>query len=190
MWQAIMGNASISPRRLIEISRKVSTAQEQGLLYFYRCDSTGALLALLSRHLRNPRDWKVILNMNLAPYFARSNDKTSYQILRQPPWSSQGIGHPTQAFNKQRYWHTCGRQWWIITSMRPWDPCGRGIKYPTHLQIEWWCMCKYYCTQRKSTMTSWNGNIFGVTGHLCGSFTGDPYKGQWCGALMFSLVGS
>ena len=31
------------------------------------------------------------------------------------------------------------------------------------------------------TMTSWNGKIFRVTGHLC-------HKGQWRGALMFSLI--
>ena len=31
-----------------------------------------------------------------------------------------------------------------------------------------------------------NGNIFRVTGHLCGEFTGD--KGQWRGALMLSLI--
>ena len=36
------------------------------------------------------------------------------------------------------------------------------------------------------TMTSSNGNIFRVTGHLCGEFTG--YKGQWFGALIFSLI--
>ena len=32
-------------------------------------------------------------------------------------------------------------------------------------------------------MTSANGTIFRVTGHLCGEFTG-----QWRGALMFSLI--
>ena len=39
-------------------------------------------------------------------------------------------------------------------------------------------------------MTSWNGNIFRVTGHLCGKFTpvNSPHKGQWRGALMFSLI--
>ena len=40
-------------------------------------------------------------------------------------------------------------------------------------------------------MTSSNGNIFRVTGHLCGEFTGRrwiPRKGQWRGALMFSLI--
>ena len=39
-------------------------------------------------------------------------------------------------------------------------------------------------------MTSSNGNIFCVTGHLCGEFTGPRWilhKGQWRGSLMFSL---
>ena len=35
------------------------------------------------------------------------------------------------------------------------------------------------------TMTSSNGNNFSVTGPLCGEF---PNKGQWCGALMLSLI--
>ena len=35
-------------------------------------------------------------------------------------------------------------------------------------------------------MTSSNGNIFRVTGHLCEEFT--PHKGQWRGALLFSLI--
>ena len=34
-------------------------------------------------------------------------------------------------------------------------------------------------------MTSSNGNIFRVTGHLCGEFT---VPGQWRGALIFSLI--
>ena len=42
-------------------------------------------------------------------------------------------------------------------------------------------------------MTSSNGNIFRVTGHLCGEFTGHrwiphTHKGQWRGALMFSFI--
>ena len=44
----------------------------------------------------------------------------------------------------------------------------------------------------KHMMTSSNGNIFHVTGPLCGEFTGDrlnsPQKGQWRGALIFSLI--
>ena len=35
-------------------------------------------------------------------------------------------------------------------------------------------------------MTSSNGNIFRVTGHLCHRWI--PRKGQWRGALMFSLI--
>ena len=41
-------------------------------------------------------------------------------------------------------------------------------------------------------MTSSHGNIFRVTGHLCGEFTSSRWiprkKGQWRGALMFSLI--
>ena len=41
-------------------------------------------------------------------------------------------------------------------------------------------------------LTSWNGNIFHVTGHLCGEFTGHRWiplhKGQWRWALMCSLI--
>ena len=36
-------------------------------------------------------------------------------------------------------------------------------------------------------MMSSNGNIFRVTGHLCGELN-SPHKGQWRGALMFSLI--
>ena len=36
-------------------------------------------------------------------------------------------------------------------------------------------------------MTSSKGNLFRVTGHLCGEFTGH-HKGQWRRALMFSLI--
>ena len=37
--------------------------------------------------------------------------------------------------------------------------------------------------------TSSSGNIFRVTGHLCGEFTSEfPHKRQWRGALMFSLI--
>ena len=41
-------------------------------------------------------------------------------------------------------------------------------------------------------MTLSNGNIFRVTGHLCGKIhrspVNSPHKGQWRGALMFSLI--
>ena len=41
-------------------------------------------------------------------------------------------------------------------------------------------------------MTSSNGNIFRITGHLCRGIhrspVNSPHKGQWRGALMFSLI--
>ena len=41
-------------------------------------------------------------------------------------------------------------------------------------------------------MTSSNGNLFCITGHLCGQFIGDRWipstNGQWRGALMSSLI--
>ena len=39
-------------------------------------------------------------------------------------------------------------------------------------------------------MTSSNGNLFRVTGHLCGDRgpVNSPHKGQWRGALMFTLI--
>ena len=48
---------------------------------------------------------------------------------------------------------------------------------------------------RKAGMMTWsNGNIFHVTGPLWGESPGNPldcpHKGQWRGALMFSLVGA
>ena len=36
-------------------------------------------------------------------------------------------------------------------------------------------------------MTSSNGNVCSVTGHLCGNSPA-PHKGQWRGVLMFSLI--
>ena len=47
-------------------------------------------------------------------------------------------------------------------------------------------------TQLQYMMTSSNGNIFRITGYLCGEFTGSRQiprtKGQRRGALMFSLI--
>ena len=44
-------------------------------------------------------------------------------------------------------------------------------------------------TEINNMMTSSNGNIFRVTGHLCGrSPVNSLHKGQWRGALMFSLI--
>ena len=47
---------------------------------------------------------------------------------------------------------------------------------------------RVYLQPVTSMMTSSNGNIFRVTGQLCGSPVNSPHKGQWRGALMFSLI--
>ena len=62
-----------------------------------------------------------------------------------------------------------------------------------HQQAHCWRKSCSKCPTRSSTrmMTSLDGNIFRVTGHLCGEFIGHrwiPHKGQWRGALMFSLI--
>ena len=51
-----------------------------------------------------------------------------------------------------------------------------------------WCHCNDL-TYYGFMMTSSNGNIFSVTGPLCGnSPLNSDHKGQWCRALMFSLI--
>ena len=57
----------------------------------------------------------------------------------------------------------------------------------------WWPWIESTFSLGYSMMTSSNRNIFRVTGHLCGEFThrspvNFPHKGQWSGALMFSLI--
>ena len=49
---------------------------------------------------------------------------------------------------------------------------------------------QYSKDSRISMMTSSNGNIFRVPGHLCGEFIGHRWihKGQWRGALVYSLI--
>ena len=77
--------------------------------------------------------------------------------------------------------------WSWITS--PYSPV---ITVYTHM---WRCVMVswllYYILSH-SMMTSSNGNIFRVTGPLGGEFAGrqwiPPHKGQWCGALIFSLI--
>ena len=55
-----------------------------------------------------------------------------------------------------------------------------------------WCHTVSQIFGSGNMMTSSNGNIFRVTGHLCGEFTGDQWipraNGQWRGALIFSLT--
>ena len=49
-------------------------------------------------------------------------------------------------------------------------------------------MSKEMMWRKASMITSSNGNIFRVTGPLCGEITGTENEGQWRGALMFSLI--
>ena len=60
------------------------------------------------------------------------------------------------------------------------------------------CCCLSVGRLARAMLTALNRNIFRVTGHLCGEFTGprwlpripvnSPHKGQWRGALMFFLI--
>ena len=56
----------------------------------------------------------------------------------------------------------------------------------------WWFEKRRNFHVESLMMTSSNGKKFRVTGPLCGEFTGhrwiSPQKGQWRGALMFSLI--
>ena len=55
--------------------------------------------------------------------------------------------------------------------------------------LNWLCLISHNWKPFKNMMTSSNGMTSRVTGPLCGEFTGDStHKGQWRGALMFSLI--
>ena len=78
------------------------------------------------------------------------------------------------------------------------------LEAPSQHLDQCWFMIKMFCgihirtisqeviSSMSSMMASSNGNIFRVTGPLCGEFTGhrwiQPHKGQWRGALMFYLI--
>ena len=56
---------------------------------------------------------------------------------------------------------------------------------------QWMCVIWFSWKILQTIMTSSNGNIFRVTGHLCGespSTVNSPHKGQWRGALMYSSI--
>ena len=98
---------------------------------------------------------------------------------------------------RHRPWETLNR--YRVSGKRnvnKYQPC---ISFITTISVtlQWRHMSvKAYQTTGNSIvimMTSSNGKIFRVTGHLCGEFTGNipgefPDKGQWRGALMFSLI--
>ena len=66
-------------------------------------------------------------------------------------------------------------------------------RFEMHLETLFECLNQSTNISKSTNMmTSSNGNIFRVTGHLCGEFhrspVNFPHKGQWRGALMFSLI--
>ena len=106
--------------------------------------------------------------------------------------------------------------WWSETPSRPlWRHCNEPVEYIAllgsvldHQQAQY-CPESYFLFLvylpfsdsisplvdriKSFMMTSWNGNIFRVTGYLCGrgihrSPVNSPHKGQWRGALIFSLI--
>ena len=85
---------------------------------------------------------------------------------------------------------SCWSNWQIVVGS------GKGLATNRRQDVTWtkddlihWCLFSLPrdidVIQVAYMMTSSNGNIFRVTGHLRGN---SPYKGQWRGALMFSLI--
>ena len=112
--------------------------------------------------------------------------------------------------NRRLNWKLWGEVWSLRESLRSWES-----EYPELTSNEiFQCTClkdsksrvtMAVCLPHVATtmvlwhtqislrmMTSSNGNIFRVTGPLCGEFAGHRWipltKGQWRGALMFSLI--
>ena len=78
------------------------------------------------------------------------------------------------------FWRGVGGEGAITFLRRNWGDCF--AKLPPRWGCGWVISPIYM-------MTSSNGNIFRVTGHLCGEVTGEfPAQSQWRGALMFSLI--
>ena len=82
------------------------------------------------------------------------------------------------------------RSWSLTqaTSQPTNQPTNASISIFVHIAL---CVILHYFLSL-AIMTSSNGNIFRVTGHLCGGIprlpVNSPHKGQWRGALMFSLL--
>ena len=96
------------------------------------------------------------------------------------PWNHNKIVlyFPLSSFSRQ----LCLYNSWSIVLPNLCFRNHKEIRYVYHKT----CTCVY-----EIMMTSSRGNIFRVTGHLCGEFTDHrwiPHKGQWLGALMFSLI--
>ena len=85
-------------------------------------------------------------------------------------------------------WKYYLRYWPFVRGIH-WSPASQRASDAENVYI-WWHHHAIGITLT-IMMTSSNGDIFRVTGHLCGEFTGPgefPHKGQWRGALKFSFI--
>ena len=81
--------------------------------------------------------------------------------------------------------------WNLNKKISEWYYIAGSLRYDSQNYLSMTIICMYRLNKYKNMMTSSNGNIFRVTGPLCGEFTGPgeiPAQGQWRGALMFSLT--
>ena len=81
----------------------------------------------------------------------------------------------------------CLYQYWPVTNEILWHSTAGDFTRKTQDIHPW-----YEFAYSRLMMTSLHRNIFRVTGHLCGEIhrspVNSPHKGQWRGALMFSLI--
>ena len=115
-------------------------------------------------------------------------------------WASIDIamqGAGVQTFNLNLYWHSYARgpgmshYWYSL-----FYATSQGLNGHTIIIFDFeYCRldpAKHHAvlnTSLMAMMASSNGNIFRVTGPLCGEFTGhSSHKGQWRGTLVFSLI--
>ena len=88
---------------------------------------------------------------------------------------------------------------WAIRNKRRWNFNRNSTFFIKTMHFKMLTNCRPFCISLNVFMvTSSNGNIFRVTGPLCGEFTGHrlihrsrvnfPHKDQWHRALMFSLL--
>ena len=108
-----------------------------------------------------------------------------------------------QSCNKPLIYLLCVLPWWLMTwwhkngrtSHYHWsNPDGYGHHWPVITSLTTTknvgiFLGMHYWKPGVVMVTSSNGNIFRVTGNLCGEFTCPRWiPGQWHGALMFSLI--
>ena len=88
---------------------------------------------------------------------------------------------------------------WAIRNKLQWNFNRNSTFFIKKMHLEMFANCRpLRLSLNVFMMTSSNGNIFRVTGPLCGEFTGhwlihrsrvnSPHKNQWHGDLMFSLI--